>query len=819
MEKSRYLVFVITLFVASAFFIVAKTEAGSVWLMIDEPPSSAESGGVFETTLKFTTWNAVNGAYVVKLHYDPALLQILQVTVPSQSEFYGKTFVDTNSFTSGKTDIAAFQVSNSSEQTTPATLATIQWMALGKAGTLASIQTEAKAVIDFSWRPVDVDDVNNAYPVTINIIGSTPPTGEVAINNGDPFSNSTSVTLNLSASDPGSGVAEMRFSNDGINWSTWEPYSGSKTWTLSAGDGSKNVYVQFKDNAGNISEAYIDDIVIDTTPPTGSIVINSGATYTNNISASLTLSASDSDSGVSQMRFSNNSGGPWSLAEPYSSTRANWNLSQYGGDSKAGYKTVFVQYRDSAGNWSDSFSTSIYYQPLQAFFDDFSTDKGWVGFEPGGWERGLAVAGGGENGYPDPGEGYSPSEDNYILGFAIGADYPNNLIEEKSIISPPIDCTGQNQVFLKFRRYLNVEGAPPGPNADGAHARIYASTNGTDWTQVWENPPIDTTDSRWVPFVLDISDIAANQAIVYIKFTMGPTNSSRRFSGWNIDNFELTSEAIYPSEGTMGTKLTITGSGFGTKKGKVSISSTPITPLTIIDWADGLIHCQLAKVLDPGVYDVVIQPSGPKGTPAITKSDGFAAKAPEIYSVHQTQGSAYDEVTIEGKHFGTKKGKVYLECGEGENLIRKNCKVNSWMMEPTSGDSEIVFVVPTMLPEVCDVVVDLYSTLEEVEEEDGFTVKAPEIVEVNPKSGSGGNYITIHGNFFGTKKGKVYLGYVVKGKPTKKSCSVVSWAVDPVTEEGDIVFVVPNGLPLGAYNIIVTNNVGSDALVSGFTVK
>ena len=46
-------------------------------------------------------------------------------------------------------------------------------------------------------------------------------------------------------------------------------------------------------------------------------------------------------------------------------------------------------------------------------------------------------------------------------------------------------------------------------------------------------------------------------------------------------------------------------------------------------------------------------------------------------------------------------------------------------MDPATGESEIVFVVPRMLPEVCDVVVDPYSTLPETEEEDGFTVKAP----------------------------------------------------------------------------------------------
>ncbi len=43
----------------------------------------------------------------------------------------------------------------------------------------------------------------------------------------------------------------------------------------------------------------------------------------------------------------------------------------------------------------------------------------------------------------------------------------------------------------------------------------------TDWTQVWENPPIDLMDSQWVPVVLDISSVAANQATVFIQIYDG----------------------------------------------------------------------------------------------------------------------------------------------------------------------------------------------------------------------------------------------------------------------------------------------------------
>ena len=113
-----------------------------------------------------------------------------------------------------------------------------------------------------------------------------------------------------------------------------------------------------------------------------------------------------------------------------------------------------------------------------------------------------------------------------------------------------------------------------------------------------------------------------------------------------------------------------------------------------------------------------------------------------------------------------------------------------------------------------DVVVDPYGTIPDAEdeEEDGFTVKAPEIVSITPNSGSVSNQITISGNFFGSKKPKVYLGYVSKGKPTKTSCSVLSWSDD------ENIFTVPK-LPLGTYDVIVTNSVSSVILTGGFIIK
>ncbi len=195
-------------------------------------------------------------------------------------------------------------------------------------------------------------NVSSSFSDTI-ILDMTAPSGTIMINGGAAYTNSTSVSLSLSASDGLSGVYQMRFSNDNATWSSWEAYGTSKNWTLASGDGTKTVYVQFSDNAGNISSSFNDTIYLDTTAPSGSILINSGAAYTNSTAVNLTLSASDSGSGVYQMRFSNDNSS-WSAWEAYATSKS-WTLTS--GD---GTKTVYVQYSDNLGNVSGSFNDSIY---------------------------------------------------------------------------------------------------------------------------------------------------------------------------------------------------------------------------------------------------------------------------------------------------------------------------------------------------------------------------------------------------------------------------------------------------------------------------
>ncbi|MEI6915475.1 MAG: discoidin domain-containing protein, partial [Armatimonadota bacterium] len=95
------------------------------------------------------------------------------------------------------------------------------------------------------------------------------------------------------------------------------------------------------------------NLYTDTTAPTGSISINSGAEGCYSRNVTLTLSAADiGDSGLWQMRFSNDNT-IWSPWQAYATT-ANWTLA-----SGAGVRTVYAQFADTACNTSSSTSDSI----------------------------------------------------------------------------------------------------------------------------------------------------------------------------------------------------------------------------------------------------------------------------------------------------------------------------------------------------------------------------------------------------------------------------------------------------------------------------
>jgi PKD repeat protein len=164
----------------------------------------------------------------------------------------------------------------------------------------------------------------------------TAPSGSIVINEGDSYTASTSVTLTLTATDDTSGIAYMRFSHDNITWTPWEPYSTSKAWILTTGDGTKTVYVQFMDNAGLISPSYYDTIILDTTKP----IANAGQDQTVNVGATVIFDAGLSTDNVGIIGYE------WNFGDGTTGTGRTTNHTY----TEPGTYTVTLTVKDAAGN-------------------------------------------------------------------------------------------------------------------------------------------------------------------------------------------------------------------------------------------------------------------------------------------------------------------------------------------------------------------------------------------------------------------------------------------------------------------------------------
>ncbi|MEA3222028.1 MAG: PKD domain-containing protein [Thermodesulfobacteriota bacterium] len=114
-----------------------------------------------------------------------------------------------------------------------------------------TFSTAGTYIVTFTVTDSDGDTDNKSVTVTVAVPDTTPPTGSMIINSGVNITPSRNVTLRLSATDSEGPVAGMKFSNDGKIWSGEYTYAVSQQWMLSQGDGTKTVYVIFKDACGN----------------------------------------------------------------------------------------------------------------------------------------------------------------------------------------------------------------------------------------------------------------------------------------------------------------------------------------------------------------------------------------------------------------------------------------------------------------------------------------------------------------------------------------------------------------------------------------
>jgi hypothetical protein len=154
-----------------------------------------------------------------------------------------------------------------------------------------------------------------------------------------------------------------------------------------------------------------------------------------------------------------------------------------------------------------------------------------------------------------------------------------------------------------------------------------------------------------------------------------------------------------PAEGTIGTEILCTGSGFGTAKGKVVLGNA-FAKIAKDAWTDTAILSTMKAMVSTGTHDVIIYPQPYGSASPIAIPGGFTIMGPALDPLSVDNGISGTPITVIGKFYSTKKGKVYLEDQISGKM--KTCKVTDWYMDPTSGISTLTFVVPksskTFLP-------------------------------------------------------------------------------------------------------------------------
>ena len=295
-HKKTLVIILITLFVCNLLVFLP---AGAVEITtFDVAPSifSPDQNGLNDTTT-FTATAAVSQSLYVNIFYNGSLVREDQLMTESPAGTYKYTW-------NGKNDSDSY------------------------------VEDEGTYTIKISDNPSESGETEGTVEVDL----TAPSSPSLSINGGAGYTTSRNVNLTISAV----GATKMKVSNyANFSGATWENYATTKSWQLTANDGDKTVYINFRDAAGsNCSTS--DEITLDTVIGEPSLSINSGASHTNDLNVTLSVSAND----ATKMKIDNESSFGNMTSWINKATTYNFTLPA-GGD---GIRTVYLRVKDDAGN-------------------------------------------------------------------------------------------------------------------------------------------------------------------------------------------------------------------------------------------------------------------------------------------------------------------------------------------------------------------------------------------------------------------------------------------------------------------------------------
>jgi hypothetical protein len=186
-----------------------------------------------------------------------------------------------------------------------------------------------------------------------------------------------------------------------------------------------------------------------------------------------------------------------------------------------------VRAQDGLGNEDDNIVQRMATpNPLESIYSyPLDTDPGWT--RQPGWSFGAPIGGGSH--CCDP---IGARTGTNVFGNNLSGDYLD-WMRPVYLVTRPLDCSNLLSVSLRFWRWLGIE------DAMWDHVALDVSADGVTWEPAWEHTSTTICDGAWVQCTYDISEIAARESGVWVRWCMGPTDSWITLPGWNIDDVEI----------------------------------------------------------------------------------------------------------------------------------------------------------------------------------------------------------------------------------------------------------------------------------------
>jgi len=215
-----------------------------------------------------------------------------------------------------------------------------------------------------------------------------------------------------------------------------------------------------------------------------------------------------------------------------------------------------------------------------------------------------------------------------------------------------------------------------------------------------------------------------------ITVTEGGVSSSSNPT-FTVDTVLVNS--VSPHAGSVGTQVTVNGSGFGASQGSSTLSFNNTVATSISSWTDSQIVATVPSGTTTGAVKVV------NGSGTSNTNVNFTISTVSVNGVSPTSGFAGSQFQINGSGFGAT---------QGSSTVRVNgyaATVVSW------SNTQITVNDATSTYASGSVVVTVGST--QSNNDVTFTVTPPVVTSLSPTSGPVGTQVQINGNNFGATQG------------------------------------------------------------------